>query len=76
VTAALHRSVTRFDPVTRERLDELADQASVTLEIEVPRSAVVRAAVTHWLAASDRSDPAHVIEAIRTSLVKRGRKAR
>jgi hypothetical protein len=37
---------------------------------------VVRAAVTHWLAASDRTDPAHLMEAIRTSLVKRGRKAR
>jgi hypothetical protein len=47
---ALRRSVTRFDPRTRERLDDLADQAS--------------------------ADPTQLIEAIRGSLVTRGRKAR
>jgi predicted transcriptional regulator len=70
----LQRSVTRFEPETRDRLDELADQASIALKREVPRTAVVRAAVTDWLATSERTDPARVIEAIRTSLVKRGRK--
>ena len=73
---ALHRSVTRFDPRTRDRLDDLADQASSVLDLPVPRTAVVRAAVASWLARSETTDPAQLIESIRRSMVKRGRKAR
>lgn len=73
---ALRRSVTRFDPRTRERLDDLADQASSALARPVPRTAVIRAAVTFWLARSESADPTQLIEAIRGSLVTRGRKAR
>lgn len=72
---ALHRSVTRFDPLTRERLDDLADQASSVLDLAVPRTAVIRAAVRLWLARSESADRAQIIEAIRTSMVSRGRKA-
>jgi hypothetical protein len=73
---ALRRSVTRFERGTRERLDELADQASAALQREVPVTAVVRAAVNDWLVASESADPERLIEAIRSSLVKRGRKRR
>jgi hypothetical protein len=70
----LRRSVLRFSPGTRDRLDELAGVASAALQREVPRSAVVRAALGAWLDAIDDADPAQLIEAIRASLVKRGRK--
>jgi predicted transcriptional regulator len=70
----LLRSVLRLSPGTRDRLDELAGMASAALQREVPRSAVVRAAVGAWLDAIDDADPAQLIEAIRASLVKRGRK--
>jgi hypothetical protein len=73
---ALHRSVTRFDPRTRERLDDLADQASSVLRHQVPRTAVIRAAVTFWLARSESADRAQIIEAIRVALVPRGKKAK
>jgi hypothetical protein len=72
----LHRSVTRFDPLTQERLDDLADQASDVLAVDVPRTAVVRAAVTFWLARSESADRAHIVEAIRLALVPRGKKAK
>jgi N-acetylglucosamine-6-phosphate deacetylase len=72
----LERSVLRFHPATRARLDELADLASSVLRCDVPRAAVVRAAVCAWLATTASADPAKIIEAIRTSRVKRGKKAR
>ena len=72
----LERSVLRFHPATRERLDELAVLASSVLRCDVPRAAVVRAAVCAWLATSASADPAQIIEAIRTSRVKRGKKAK
>lgn len=72
----LERSVLRFHPATRERLDELAVLASSVLRCDVPRAAVVRAAVCAWLATSASADPAQIIEAIRISRVKRGKKAK
>ena len=72
----LERSVFRFHPATRARLDELAELASAVLRCDVPRAAVVRAAVDAWLATSARADPAQIIEAIRISRVKRGKKAK
>lgn len=72
----LHRSVTRFDPLTQERLDELAGQASGVLAVDVPRTAVVRAAVTFWLARNESADRAQIIEAIRRALIPRGKKAK
>jgi hypothetical protein len=71
----LHRNVLRFQPATQARLDELAELASGVLRCDVPRAAVVRAAVSAWLATLDGADPAHFIEAIRGSQLKRGRKA-
>lgn len=73
---ALLRSVLRFQPATRDRLDELAELASGVLRCDVPRAAVVRAAVCAWLASNESADPAQLIEAIRASQVKRGRKPR
>ncbi len=72
----LERSVLRFQPATRARLYALAKRASTVLRCDVPRAAVVRAAVRAWLAASESADPAQIVEAIRTSQVKRGKKAR
>jgi hypothetical protein len=72
----LERSVLRFQPATRARLDEIAVLASSILRCDVPRAAVVRAAVSAWLATSEGADPAKLVEAIRASQVKRGKKAR
>jgi predicted transcriptional regulator len=72
----LHRSVLRFSPDMRDRLDELAGMASTALRRDVPRSAVVRAAVGAWLEANDAVDPKQLIEEIRASLIARGRKRR
>jgi hypothetical protein len=72
---ALLRSVLRFQPATQDRLDELAELASAVLRCDVPRAAVVRAAVSAWLSSSESADPAQLIESIRASKVKRGRKA-
>jgi hypothetical protein len=58
------------------RLDELAEMAADGLAREVPRAAVVRAAVSAWLATIDSADREKVIEAIRLAVVKRGRKPR
>ena len=71
----LERSVLRFQPATRARLDELAELASGVLRCDVPRAAVVRAAVSAWLSTSDSAAPAQIIEAIRASQVKRGKKS-
>jgi hypothetical protein len=73
--SALQRSVLRFQPATRDRLDELAHMASRVLRCDVPRAAVIRAAVCAWLATTVNADPAQLIEAIRVSQVKRGKKA-
>ena len=73
---ALHRSVLRLSPVMRDRLDELADLASTALRREVPRSAVLRAAVDAWLEANKHAAPAQIFEEIRASLISRGRKRR
>lgn len=73
---ALHRSVQRFQPETRDRLDELAALASNVLHREVPRAAVVRAGVCAWLATTEHADPRQLVETIRISIVPRGRKAR
>ena len=69
---ALRRNVLRFQPATGERLDELAKRASRVLRCNVSRAAVVRAAVSAWLASSENADPASIIEAIRVAVVKRG----
>jgi hypothetical protein len=50
--------------------------ASSALRCDVPRAAVVRAAVDAWLATIASADPAQIIEAIRISRVKRGKKAK
>lgn len=73
---ALHRSVLRLQPATRDRLDKLAALASAALRCEVPRAAVVRAAVCAWLISNESADPAQLIESIRASQMKRGRKPR
>jgi hypothetical protein len=73
---ALKRSVLRFQPATRERLDELADLASDVLNRKVSRAAVVRAAVEEWVDAVSTVDPALVMESIKAAIVKRGRKRR
>lgn len=70
----LHRSVPRFTPGMRDRLDELASLASAALRREVPRSAVLRAAVGAWLEANEHANPAQLIEEIRAALVNRGRR--
>jgi hypothetical protein len=74
--SVLERNVLRFQPAMRARLDELAKRASSVLRCDVPRAAVVRAAVSAWLATIERADPAQLIEAIRRSQVKRGKKPR
>ena len=71
---ALRRNVLRMSSGTQHRLDDLASRASTALQCEVSRSAVLRAAIDAWLAAIDHVDPAQLIEAIRASLIKRGRK--
>lgn len=73
---ALHRSVLRLSPSMRDRLDELAGLASTALRREVPRSAVLRAAIGAWLEANEHADPAQLVEEIRTALISRGRKRR
>ena len=72
----LRRSVLRLPVTARESLDDLAEMASNVLQRKVSRAAVVRAAVKAWLAANEGVDPALLVEAIRVSMVKRGRKAR
>ena len=72
----LQRNVLRFPPAIQDRLDEVAELASGALHCKVPRAAVVRAAVDDWLGAVESADPALLVEAIRTSMVPRGRKAR
>lgn len=72
----MKRNVLRLPLAMRERLDDLAEMAGNDLQREVSRAAVVRAAVTAWLAISAESDPAQVIGAIRAAMVKRGRKPR
>jgi hypothetical protein len=74
--SGLDRSVLRFQPATRARLDALAKRASAVLRCDVPRAAVVRAAVSAWLATIDGADPVQLIEAIPRSRGKRGKKAR
>jgi hypothetical protein len=59
-----------------DRLDQIASMASGALLCEVPRAAAFRAAIETWLEAADECDPAKIIEAIRASQVKRGRKPR
>ena len=73
---ALRRNVLRFQPATGERLDALAKRASRVLRCNVSRAAVVRAAVSAWLASSENADPVAIIEAIRASVVKRGNKGK
>jgi len=65
----------RLDPLCGEQLDALAELASEVLQCEVGRAAVVRAAVHEWLASNEGGDPGKVVEAIRASLVKRGRRS-
>ena len=72
----LTRKVQRLTPAMCERLDELAELAGNALNRNVPRAAVVRAAVGDWLATTDNDKLEKVIEAIRLSIVKRGRKRR
>ena len=59
-----------------DRIDDLAEVASVALVCDVPRAAVVRAALTVWLDWADERNPSQFIEAIRGAMIKRGRKAR
>lgn len=72
----LLRCVLRLPGDTLDRVDELAGAASVALFCDVPRAAVVRAALTAWLDIADEVNPEQVIEAIRVAMVKRGRKPR
>lgn len=71
----LLRCVLRLPGDMLDRVDELASVASVALVCDVPRAAVVRAALTAWLDAADERNPKHIIEAIRVAMIKRGRKA-
>jgi hypothetical protein len=71
----LVRCVMRLPTVTVDRLDRLAAMASLTLRCDVPRAAVIRAVLESWLDAEEDRDPAPIIEAIRSALIKRGRKA-
>lgn len=70
----LHRSVLRFTPRMRDRLDQLASRASTALRCDVLRSAVLRAAIDAWLEANKHADPAQLVETIRASLIHRGRR--
>lgn len=72
----LLRCVLRLPGHTLDRIDELARVASVALRRDVPRAAVVRAALTGWLDSADESNPKQIIEAIRAAMLTRGRKAR
>lgn len=72
----LLRCVLRLPNDTLDRIDEIAGAASVALHRDVPRAAVVRAALTTWLDSADEVNPKQVIEAVRVAMVKRGRKAR
>ncbi len=72
---SLKRSVLALPTAMRERLDELAEMVGNVLERNVSRAAVVRAAVTGWLAAHANVDPALVVEEVRAGIVKRGREA-
>jgi len=76
VKGRLPRIVQRFQPETRDRLDELAELASQVLRREVSRAAVVRAVVCVGLANTANADPALLIQAIRDAEVPRGRKAK
>lgn len=73
---SLARSVLRLEPECQDRLDEMADAASVVLECPVSRAAVVRAAVKEWLLLNEEADPRQFVESIRREMVPRGRKSR
>jgi hypothetical protein len=72
----LKRQVQRFTPEMCGRLDELAETAGDAIGRDVPRAALVRAAVTTLLTTADSADREKVIETIRLALVKRGKKPR
>jgi hypothetical protein len=75
----LKRQVQRFTPEMCGRLDDLAETAGDAIGRDVPRAALVRAAVTTLLTTADSTDSAdreRVIKAIRLALVKRGKKPR
>ena len=65
----------RLDPLCGERLDALAALASEVLQREISRAMVVRTAVREWLVTNEGADPGRLVEAIRASLVKRGRRS-
>lgn len=65
----------RLDPLCGERIDELADLASEVLQRKISRAMVVRAAVREWLMTNEGADPARLVEAVRASLLKRGRRS-
>jgi hypothetical protein len=73
---SLRRNVLRLSAGAQARLDELADMASTALRRDVSRSAVARAAIGAWLEASDTADPADLVEKIRASVIKQGRKSK
>lgn len=70
----LLRCVLRLPGDTMDRVDEFASVASVALRCNVPRAAVVRAALIVWLDIAEEVNPAQVIAAINAALVPRGRK--
>jgi hypothetical protein len=72
----LHRSVLRFSSGMRDQLDEQANMARTALRRDVSRSAVLRAAIRAWFEATEGADPVQIVEAIRVSLISRGRKRR
>lgn len=72
----LLRCVLRLPGNTLDRVDEIAGSASIALLCDVPRAAVVRAALTAWLDIAEDVNPEQVVEAIRAAMVKRGRKPR
>jgi hypothetical protein len=71
----LKRNVLRTSPSMLHQLRELAGLASDALGCDVSQSAVARTALREWLEASASRDPAQLFEAIRLSMIKRGRKA-
>ncbi len=70
----LFRCVMRLPAPMIRRLDEIADDASAALRCEVSRAAVLRAGVDVWFEVVQGLSRKQLIDAIRASIVKRGRK--
>jgi hypothetical protein len=70
----LLRCVMRLPTPMIDRLDQIAEDASVSLRCEVSRAAVLRAVVLICFGFVEGISREKLLETIRVSVVKRGRK--